>query len=585
MFRIRKVVDPVASANQEAIRQVQEILRAQFPDLPPEDVEKVPQQLLNPMRFGFRATLFVAEDGKQRIKGFAMVFHEPELRFAFLDYVASAAHGTSGGVGGALYERVREEARALGADALYFECLPDDPTLSPHPEIRAQNAARLRFYERWGARPVANTAYETPVTPDSSDPPYLVVDLLGSPAPLPKARAVAAVRAILDRKYRGLCSPEYNALVLSSFTEDPVALRPPRYQPDKVASAPLRDLRIPLFVNEKHDIHHIRERGYVESPVRISAILKGLEPTGWFERRPPLHVSDAPIRAVHDRQLVDYLHEACLSLPEGKSVYPYVFPVRNTTRPPKELPLRAGYFCIDTFTPLNRNAYLAARGAVDCALGGADALLEGRRLAYALVRPPGHHAERKVFGGFCYFNSAAVAAHHLSAYGRVAVLDVDYHHGNGTQDIFYHRADVLTVSIHGTPRVTYPYFSGFEDERGEGEGQGYNLNLPQREGLDGPAYLEALDEALARIRRFRPSYLVLSLGFDTARDDPTGSFTLRAADFQANGRRIGALGVPTLVVQEGGYRVRSLAASARSFFRGLIDTAGCAPSHSAAARR
>jgi acetoin utilization deacetylase AcuC-like enzyme len=164
-----------------------------------------------------------------------------------------------------------------------------------------------------------------------------------------------------------------------------------------------------------------------------------------------------------------------------------------------------------------------------------------------------------------------VAAHQLSQYGRVAVLDVDYHHGNGTQDIFYHRADVLTVSLHGHPRVTYPYFSGFEDEKGEGAGRGFNLNIPLPEGLDGPRFREALEKALARVRRFNPAYLVVALGLDTARGDPTGSFTLRAKDFQHNGRLVGGLRLPTLVVQEGGYRTRSLGVNARHFFMGLAE--------------
>ena len=151
-----------------------------------------------------------------------------------------------------------------------------------------------------------------------------------------------------------------------------------------------------------------------------------------------------------------------------KSIYPYVFPTRNPARPPNDETVLAGYYCIDTFTPLNQNAYLAARSAVDCALTAAEKVLEGTDLAYALVRPPGHHAETRTFGGFCYFNNGAIAANLLSRYGRVAILDIDYHHGNGQQEIFYNRADVLTVSIHGHPSFAYPYFSGFRDETGIG---------------------------------------------------------------------------------------------------------------------
>jgi acetoin utilization deacetylase AcuC-like enzyme len=257
----------------------------------------------------------------------------------------------------------------------------------------------------------------------------------------------------------------------------------------------------------------------------------------------------------------------------GTSIYPYVFPIRNNARPPKELPIRAGYYCIDTFTPLNQNAFLAAKRAVDCALTVARKILEGYRLGYALVRPPGHHAEKHAFGGFCYLNSTAIAADYLSAYGSVAVLDLDYHHGNGTQNIFYKRSDVLTLSIHGHPRFAYPYFSGFEDERGKGPGEGFNINIPLGERINGEQYRQILAKALRRVLRFRARFLVLALGLDTAKGDPTGSWELRPSDFRVNGRMIGSLRLPTVVVQEGGYRIRSLGTNARHFFLGLSEGA------------
>ncbi len=223
----------------------------------------------------------------------------------------------------------------------------------------------------------------------------------------------------------------------------------------------------------------------MESPVRVKSILSELDKGGMFARITPRSFADRQILAVHDTDFFTYLKRACAAMPEKKSLYPYVFPLRNKTRPPKEPQVLAGYYCMDTFTPINRNAFPAARRAVDCALTAAREILNGRRLAYALVRPPGHHAERRVFGGFCYFNNNAIAAQYLSGYGRVAILDIDYHHGNGQQDIFYRRSDVLTVSIHGHPSFAYPYFSGFEDEKGEGEGEGFNFNLPLPEHIAG----------------------------------------------------------------------------------------------------
>jgi acetoin utilization deacetylase AcuC-like enzyme/GNAT superfamily N-acetyltransferase len=484
MFRIRQIPDDNSPVNAAAVQQVQEILRAQFPLLDPKEIDELPSKLRDPLKYRFRSILLVVEDAEDRVRGFALLLHAPDLHFCYLDFIASLPGRSGGGVGGALYDRVREQASRLDAHGLYLECLPDDPALSPDPEIRTQNAARLRFYERWGARPIANTAYETPLTPGDDNPPYLVLDALGR-ADVPSRDEVrAAVAAILERKYGDLCPPDYNRRVIDSIRDDPVQLRPPCYvkRPTR-GSLPTVSGRIALVVNTGHDIHHVRERGYVEAPVRVSAILRELERSELFTRKAPRHFSERHIRAVHDGRLVDFLRRACAQVGTDRSAYPYVFPIRNATRPPKELPLRAGYFCIDTFTPINGNAWPAAVGAVDCALTAAERVLAGERLAYALVRPPGHHAERHAFGGFCYFNNAAVAAHFLSRYGRVAVLDVDYHHGNGTQEIFYHRGDVLTVSLHGHPSFAYPYFSGFRDEEGSGAGMGCNLNIPLPESL------------------------------------------------------------------------------------------------------
>jgi len=576
MFLIRRVYDDITPANQRAIEQVQDILRTQFPLLSKRDIRKLPEQLRNPMKYRFRAILFIAEGARGRVDGFALLFHEPALKFCYLDYISAAELKTGGGIGGALYERVREEALDLETIGLYFECLPDTPELSRDPIIRKQNASRLRFYERYGARPIINTAYETPLKPGNDNPPYLVYDNLGQEIELPRDIAREIVRAILERKYRGICPPEYVDMVVESFKDDPVHLRPPRYvkkPPVPIQRTTPLDKRIRLVVNDRHWIHHVEELGYVESPVRIDAILDEISKTTLFQRVPVRHFSEEHIRKIHDHRFVNYLEAVCTRLDEDTAVYPYVFPVRNRTRPPKDLPIRAGYYCIDTFTPLTGNAYLAAKRAVDCSLTAAKQLLEGYRLAYALVRPPGHHAEIACFGGFCYFNSTAAAAQLLSDYGKIAILDVDYHHGNGQQEIFYDRSDVLTVSIHGQPRFTYPYFSGFVSEKGRGPGKGYNMNIPLPENIGGEVYSEALKDAIKRVTKFGPKFLVIALGLDTAREDPTGSWTLEATDFETIGRMIGSLYLPTLVVQEGGYDTRVLGINARSFFTGLWNGA------------
>jgi acetoin utilization deacetylase AcuC-like enzyme len=577
MFRIWRVHDDVLPINREAIRQVQEILRAQFPLLPEQDILKIPDVLRNPLRYRFRSVLFVADDSRRRVDGFALINHDPSLNFCFLDYLATTRPKMGSGVGAALYERIREEALHLRSIGLFFECLPDDPKLCRNPEVLKQNMARLRFYERYGARPIVNTAYETPLKPEYDNPPYLVYDALGQSEPLGRNTARAIVRAILDRKYGDRCPPGYIDRVVDSFKDDPVRLRPARYL-RKDAPVPINpsipeDKKIALVISEQHAIHHIRERGYVESPVRINSILKQLERTHLFERVPALIFSESYIRAVHDPSFIEYFKRVCANLSPGESVYPYVFPIRNVARPPRELPVRAGYYCIDTFTPLTRNAYPAAKHAADCALTGARRILEGTRLAYALIRPPGHHAERRTFGGFCYLNSAAIAAHYLSFHGKVAILDIDYHHGNGQQDIFFDRSDVLTVSIHGHPRFSYPYFSGFEDEKGTGAGRGYNVNIPLPEHIDGERYRQVLSGAVKIVKRFDPRFLIVALGFDTGKRDPTGSWTLRAGDFEGNGRMIGALKIPTLTIQEGGYDNRVLGVNSRNFFVGLWGAA------------
>ncbi len=592
MFRIRRVFDDIAPVDRKAIAQVQDILRAQFSLADERDVTGLPAKLKNPVKYRFRYLLFVAEtELRGDVRGFALVSHEPDLRFCYLDYLATTRKLVGSGVGGALYERLCEECRDLGALGLLFECLPDDPAACSSIELAKQNTARLRFYERFGARPIIGANYEAPIKADDKDMPHLVLHDFSEGQILREERIRPIVRTILERKYADLCPPEYVKLVVESFRDGSVRLRDYKYTRPAHRPQPVEPVALPhepppapvlpptgprttreqvlLVVNDKHDIHHVRERGYVEAPVRIRAILSEIEPTGMFRRIEPKEFPESHIREVHQGDYVDYLKRVCGEIGPGKSVYPYVFPVRNAARAPKDLAVRAGYYCIDTFTPLNLNAYLAAKRAVDCTMTAAEAVLRGSRLAYALVRPPGHHAEYSAFGGFCYFNNCAVAAQYFSKHGRVVILDIDYHHGNGQEVIFYERRDVLTISIHGNPRFAYPYFSGFADEKGRGEGDGYNLNLPLPESVDGKRYREALDRACARIRRFAPSFLVVALGLDTAKGDPTGSWSLTPRDLEDNGRLLGALRLPTLIVQEGGYRTRTLGINALSFFAGL----------------
>ncbi len=572
MFQIRRIHDDVLPVNQSALREVRKIFDSQFPTAPTSDIEHLAERLRNPFKKRFRTILYVAQDARHKVNGFAIVLHEPVIGFCYLDFIAAGKSSPGRGIGAALYEYVRDEALALRAKGIFFECLPDDADRCEDSKIRKENAARFRFYEQYGARPILGTAYETPVPGGDSDClPHLCWDDLDTGKPLRVKLAREVARAVLERKYSDLCPPEYVEMVVKSFRDDPVRIRDFRYlqgEPEHKPATPRMET-IAMTVNDKHDIHHIRERGYVEAPVRIKAILAELDGSGLVEKIPVEEYPRKHLVEVHDSSLVDYLETACANAPEGKSVYPYVFPIRNVTRPPKELSVLAGYYCIDTFTPINRNAFPAAKRAVDCVLTAADEVLRGRRIAYALVRPPGHHAERKSFGGFCYFCNAGIGAHYLSKFGTVAIVDVDYHHGNGMQDLFYDRSDVFTVSIHGDPSFAYPYFTGFPDERGEGSGEGFNLNIALPEKQNGEEYRRALTTAIQAVREYDPAFLVIALGLDPAKGDPTGTWSLGPKDFEANGRMLGELQLPTLVVQEGGYRTRTLGKNCRKFLKGL----------------
>ncbi len=574
MFRIRKITNPFLEGNKQVLEQIRKIIQDQFPDIRREQIEDISQQMINPVKKKYHTSLVIADDFRGNIRGFAFLMYMSDLKFCYLDFLAVTPNKPTSGVGGSIYERIREEAASLGTIGIFFECLPDDPALCRDKSLIEQNMKRLAFYERYGAYPIINTSYEIPVKGEDDCAPYLVYDDLGSQRPL-KARELKKIfRAILKRKYSDYCPSDYINMVINSVREDPARLRAPLYVKTQVQESRLtknNNFKIQLFVNGKHHIHHVREIGYVESPVRVKTIFREISKLGIMSEGKVKEYPDSFINEIHDRGYVKYFKNVCASLEPGKSVYPYVFPIRNVAKPPKILSVRAGYYCIDTFTPLNMNAYLAARWGANCALTAADSILAGNKVVYALTRPPGHHAERFVFGGFCYFNNVAIAANYLSKYGNVAILDLDYHHGNGQQQIFYERADVLTISIHGHPSFAYPYFSGFKEEKGKDSGYGYNHNFPLKEELNGEEYRENLSQALKIVRKFRPEFLVVALGLDTAKGDPTGTWILSAKDFYFNGKMTASLMIPTLIIQEGGYRNRFLGINARSFFKGFYE--------------
>jgi acetoin utilization deacetylase AcuC-like enzyme len=240
-------------------------------------------------------------------------------------------------------------------------------------------------------------------------------------------------------------------------------------------------------------------------------------------------------------------------------------------RCPSNITGRLGFYAMAGETSISAGTWEAALAAADVAVTAAAQLRKGERAAFALCRPPGHHAARDLYGGYCFLNNAAIAAQFLRDQGaaRVAILDVDFHHGNGTQDIFYDRADVLYVSLHGDPAQAFPYFSGFADEVGAGAGAGYNLNLPLPPATGFDAWADALTAALERIRRFGADALVVSLGVDTFAQDPISFFKLESADFTRYGRMIGGCKLPTLFVFEGGYAVAEVGVNAVNVLSGF----------------
>jgi acetoin utilization deacetylase AcuC-like enzyme len=295
----------------------------------------------------------------------------------------------------------------------------------------------------------------------------------------------------------------------------------------------------------------------------------------------------APLEAVHSVDYLDYLETAYtlwreLKLPgvePGIEVLPNLSPyvsgapgVARAPCPSPSLVARTGYYISDLACPIGANTWRSVLRSAHTALAAADAVLESGDVAYALCRPSGHHAHRDRAGGFCYVNNSALAAQRLrQRHDRVAVLDVDAHHGDGTQNIFYARNDVLTISTHADPSAYYPFYTGYAHERGAGAGEGFNLNLPLPHGSGNETFLHAVDQGVVAIRNFAAQALVLPLGFDSYKDDPIGVLRLDLDAYRHIGERVGALKLPTVVVQEGGYLVEAIGPALDNFLQGFLS--------------
>ena len=315
-----------------------------------------------------------------------------------------------------------------------------------------------------------------------------------------------------------------------------------------------------------------------EKPARVDYVEEALRARGHSMAAPDVNCS-AVLEQVHAPRYLAFLQTAWqqwLALDPGNAAvqpFPSVWPVRTLRSDvePDNFVARLGLYSMDNGTPMAAGTWAAAKAGADAAASAAARVAQGTRAAFCCTRPPGHHAGPDFMGGYCFLNNAAVAAQTLRNQGaqRVAVLDVDYHHGNGTQSIFYDRSDVLFISIHGDPRTEYPFYLGHADETGEGAGAGFNLNLPLPAGTSAATWFEALEKACARIAEHRADGLVISLGLDAFEGDPISRFALASSDFTRLGERLARLGLPTVFVLEGGYAAAELGTNAVNVLDGF----------------
>ncbi len=309
-----------------------------------------------------------------------------------------------------------------------------------------------------------------------------------------------------------------------------------------------------------------------EVPARADYVLAEVQRRALGPLLPPQTFADSALTTIHSPRYLNFLATAwdqwvALDAANAdKDILPSVWPTRTfrTDIEPDNFAAKVGLYSYDAGTPFTAGTWVAAREGAMCALSAAQAVLDGDAAAFALSRPPGHHAGADFFGGYCFLNNAALAAQHLRNHGmkKVAVLDIDYHHGNGTQAIFYDRADVFFASIHGDPRTEYPFYLGHADETGSGAGLGANLNLPLPRGTGYTAWAQALEVALTAMGRFGADALVVSLGMDTFVGDPISGFTLTSDDYLRVGHRLRRAGMPTVLVFEGGYAVQEVGVNA-----------------------
>lgn len=324
------------------------------------------------------------------------------------------------------------------------------------------------------------------------------------------------------------------------------------YADDHIFHAPKQELHRGAMVTPHEGVH------------RMDLLMAGMKRAGFTDFNAPDVHDVSRILAVHTPDYVEFLQSAYARWTQAGyagDVLPMSYPHRpRRAAPPKDIDGAAGYFCSSSDTVITETSWRAVKAIADCALSAADYTARTGGASFTLTRPPGHHAGADYMSGYCLLNFTAIAAQALRDHGarRVAILDVDFHHGNGTQDIFYARDDVLFASLHGDPDYQFPYFWGYEDETGEGDGAGYNWNYPLPPGTAYDKWSQALSSAAARIKSFGAEALVISLGVDSYEDDPISSFKLKTPDYLKMGAACARLGLPSVFIMEGGYGVAEI---------------------------
>ncbi len=314
-----------------------------------------------------------------------------------------------------------------------------------------------------------------------------------------------------------------------------------------------------------------------ERPSRIEYVLRELKRRQMKDIVAPDKLDMRPVRKIHDRGFLEFLEGAWnewIKAGFRGEVLPTVFPVPGLfKKKPRFIDGKIGFYAISTETAITAGTWAAAMSSAAVALKAQNIVSSGERAAFALCRPPGHHAHHNAYGGYCFMNNAAIAAQGFLDSGakRVAILDVDFHHGNGTQDIFYDRNDVLFCSLHGAPEDAFPHFSGYKDEKGRGAGEGFNFNYPMPPGTKYEVWNAALKNACSKIKSYKPDALVISLGVDTFKDDPISFFKLTSQDFKTYGAVIAKLKLPTLFVMEGGYAIEAIGINTVNVLEGFED--------------